>query len=175
MKTAIYPGSFDPITLGHIDIIERISRLYDKVIVLVSHSEEKTGLFTVEERKALIQKSLSNFKNVEVDIHSGLTVDYLKAKKAQVIVRGLRAVVDFEYEMTMAAMNKKLNSDIETILIFASPEYYYISSRGVKEVAKHKGALNSLVPKVVESALIAKLHKQSKKSPDSKKSRRGQQ
>lgn len=134
-KVAVYPGSFDPITSGHIDIIKRISGHYDKVIVLVAQSSTKQSLFTAAERKALIEKALSFLPNIEVDIFEGLTVDYMKTHKANVIIRGLRAVVDFEYEMTMANMNRKIAPDIETLLVFASPEYYYVSSRGVKELA----------------------------------------
>lgn len=157
LKIAVYPGSFDPITLGHQDIIERISKIYDKVIVLISVSDQKTTLFSIAEKTRLIQKSLSHLKNVTVDSHNGLTIDYLKKKKARVIVRGLRAVVDFEYELTMANMNKKLAPEIETILIFASPEYYFISSRGVKEVAKNKGSLEGLVSAEVGQSLMKKL------------------
>lgn len=148
-KIAVYPGSFDPITMGHVDIINRISPLFDEVIVLIAQSSQKQSLFTSEERQALIKKSLSHLKNIKVDIFEGLTVDYMKSHKAQVIVRGLRAVVDFEYEMTMANMNKKLAPQIETMLVFASPEYYFISSRGVKEVALNNGALTGLVPESV--------------------------
>ncbi len=156
-KVAVYPGSFDPITLGHVDIIQRLSLVFEKVIVLVAKSSTKPGLFTPEERKALIQKTLKDFKNVQVDIFEGLTVDYLKKEKAKVIVRGLRAVVDFEYEMTMASMNKKLEPEIETMLMFAAPEYYYISSRGVKEVAANGGRLLGLVPELVIEPLIQRL------------------
>lgn len=156
---AVYPGSFDPITMGHVDIINRLTPLYDQVIVLVAQSSQKQSMFTVEERRDLIQKSLPEAKNVQVDIFGGLTVDYMKKVNAQVIVRGLRAVVDFEYEMTMANMNKKLAPDIETLLVFASPEYYYISSRGVKEVAVNGGALKGLVPEVVIEAMNKKLGK----------------
>ncbi len=155
-KIAVYPGSFDPITMGHVDIINRIAPLYDQVIVLVAQSSQKQSMFSAEERKLLIEKSLSHLKNVKVDIFGGLTVDYMKKVNAQVIVRGLRAVVDFEYEMTMANMNKKLAPGIETLLVFASPEYYYISSRGVKEVAVNGGALKGLVPDVVIEALEKK-------------------
>lgn len=155
-KVAVYPGSFDPITMGHVDIIQRLSKVFDRVIVLVSESSQKAHLFSAEERKKMIQETLKNTKNVEVDISGGLTVDYLKKVKAQVVVRGLRAVVDFEYEMTMANMNKKLAPEIETLLVFASPEYYYISSRGVKEVAVNKGSLEGLVPDHVDKALKIK-------------------
>lgn len=157
MKTAVYPGSFDPITLGHVDIIERISKMFDHVVVLVSESAQKSYLFSTRERKQLIEKSLSHLGNVSVDVHEGLTVDYMKKKKIQVIVRGLRAVVDFEYEMTMANINKKLDPDLETLLVFANPEYYYISSRGVKEVARYKGSLDGLVPDVVQAPLMKKI------------------
>jgi len=134
-----------------------MSKRFQEVIVLISHSGEKSQLFTPEERKSLIESSLAHLKNVRVDIHSGLTVDYLKLHKIPTIVRGLRAVVDFEYEMTMASMNRKLNPEIETLLMFASPERYYISSRGVKEVAKFGGNLDSLVTAHVLDALHKKL------------------
>ena len=156
-KIAVYPGSFDPITMGHVNIINRIAKLYDEVIVLVAHSTQKQSMFTAEERKALIEESLAHLKNIKVDIFGGLTVDYMKRVNAQVIVRGLRAVVDFEYEMTMANMNKKLAPELETLLVLSSPEYYYISSRGVKEVAINGGALKDLVPDTVIRALAAKI------------------
>lgn len=156
-RIAVYPGSFDPITMGHVDIINRISRQYDHVIVLVAQSSQKQSMFTAEERQELIESSLSHLKNVNVDIFGGLTVEYMKKARAQVIVRGLRAVVDFEYELTMANMNRKLAPDFETMLVFASPEYYYISSRGVKEVALNGGSLKGLVPEVVIQAMEKKL------------------
>ena len=162
MKKAVYPGSFDPITMGHVDIIERLTKIFDNVTVLVAHSSQKVGTFSAQERKELIQKSLSHLKNVKVEIYEGLTTDYMRQVKAQVIVRGLRAVVDFEYEMTMASMNKKLAPDIETMLVFARPEYYYISSRGVKEVAQNGGSLKGLVPKNVVAPLKKKLMKKKK-------------
>jgi pantetheine-phosphate adenylyltransferase len=158
-RIAVYPGSFDPITMGHVDIINRISPVYDEVIVLVAQSSQKQSMFTPDERKVLIEKSLSHLKNVKVDVFEGLTVDYMKRVNAQVIVRGLRAVVDFEYEMTMAQINKKIAPHIETMLVFASPEYYFISSRGVKELAINGGALNGFVPDVVKAAMAEKLKK----------------
>jgi pantetheine-phosphate adenylyltransferase len=157
MKKAVYPGSFDPITVGHLDIIKRLSPLYDEVIVLVSHSPNKSYLFSAEERKKMLEKSLEDLKNVKVDIHEGLTVDYLRRVGAKVIVRGLRAVVDFEYEMAMASMNKKLAPEIETALIFASPDCYYISSRAIKEIARFGGNLDGLVPTHVHQQLLNKL------------------
>lgn len=158
-KIAVYPGSFDPITMGHVDIINRIARQYDEVIVLVAQSSQKQSMFSAEERKALIEKALSHLKNVKVDIFGGLTVEYMKKANSQVIVRGLRAVVDFEYEMTMANMNRKIAPEIETLLVFASPEYYYISSRGVKELAINGGPLKGLVPDCVIEALEEKIQK----------------
>lgn len=159
MKRAVYPGSFDPITLGHVDIIQRISRVFDEIVVLISESPNKAYLFSPTERKAFIEESLKSLKNVRVDIFEGLTVDYVKKSKAQVMVRGLRAVVDFEYEMTIASMNQKLDPEIETMLVFASPEYYYVSSRGVKEVARYGGSLKGLVPEHVQKHLIERLKK----------------
>jgi pantetheine-phosphate adenylyltransferase len=160
MKKAVYPGSFDPITVGHLDIIKRLSPLYDEVIVLVSHSPNKNYLFSAAERKAMLEESLPGLSNVKIDSYEGLTVDYLRSINAKVIVRGLRAVVDFEYEMAMASMNKKLAPEIETALIFASPDCYYISSRAIKEIARYGGNLEGLVPEHVREKLITKLKHQ---------------
>jgi len=157
MKIAVYPGSFDPLTLGHLDIIKRLSPLYDEVVVLVSHSASKQYLFSTEERKQFLLSNLREMKNVKVDSHQGLTVDYVKKINAKVIARGLRAVVDFEYEMAMASMNKKLYPEIETALFFASPDCYYISSRAIKEIARYGGNLDGLVPQNVQSVLLQKL------------------
>ena len=159
LTKAVYPGSFDPITLGHVDIIERITKLHDQVIVLISENPDKKGLFSSAEKKKLIESSLSHIQNVMVDIHGGLTVDYAKEKKAQVLVRGLRAVGDFEYDMTMANINKKLAPKIETVMIFARPELGFISSSKIKEVAIYGGSVRGLVPEIVEKALLKKIKK----------------
>lgn len=153
----VYPGSFDPITMGHVDIIKRLAKSFDRVVVLVSNNAQKKFLFTAEERKKMVLMALDGTSNLEVDIFDGLTTNYMKEKKIDKIVRGLRAVVDFEYEMTMANINRKLAPNIETLLVFASPEYYYISSRGVKEVALNGGSLKGLVPFSVQKPLLSKL------------------
>ena len=127
--------------------------MYDEVIVLIAISTEKNSFFTVDERKELLQKSLAHLTNVKVDAHEGLTVEYARAQNAKILVRGLRAVVDFEYELSMANMNHKLAPDIETVLVFSAPEYYFISSRGVKEVARNRGSLKGLVPPIVQEAI----------------------
>ena len=152
-RRAVYPGSFDPIHLGHLDIIQRIAKLFDEVIVLIAVAPDKNSLFSIEERKVLLRKALEHLPNVSVDSHASLTVDYMREKKAGVIIRGLRAVVDFEYEISMANMNRKLAPEIETMLVFASPEFYFISSRGVKEVARNNGSLAGLVPPLVDEAV----------------------
>ena len=157
-RIAVYPGSFDPITLGHRDILSRLAPSFDRVVLLISRNRSKNGLFTPEERADLAREALKDIPGVEVDIHSGLTVDYVKKIGAGVILRGLRAVTDFEYELVMANMNKKLAPEIETMIVFASPEFYYVSSNTVKEVALHGGKVSDLVPAGVEQALLAKFH-----------------
>jgi pantetheine-phosphate adenylyltransferase len=156
-KTALYAGSFDPITLGHMDIIQRIAKLYDEVIVLVADSAEKRAMFTASERVSLIQKCLAGLSNVRVDIHSGLTVNYARKNGAQILIRGLRGVIDFEYERNLGNINRTLAPKIETVLVFASPEYYSISSSLVKDVAKHQGPLQGLVPEAVIEAISKRL------------------
>lgn len=155
-RIAVYPGSFDPITLGHRDIIERMLPSFDKLIMLISVNRGKSGLFTPEERVELAREALKDLPGVEVDMHAGLTVDYVKKQSAGVILRGLRAVTDFEYELVMANMNKKLAPDIETMIVFASPEFYYVSSNTVKEVAFHGGKVTDLVPANVAQAMAKK-------------------
>ncbi len=154
-----YPGSFDPITKGHCDIIERIQPLFGEVTVLISNSKRKNYLFSAEERKKMAEEALRKIPNVKVEIHKGLTVDYLHKHKIGVMVRGLRAVSDFENELAMANMNKKLAPDIETMIVFSSPEHYYISSHMVKEVADYDGRIKDLVPPNVEKALKKKYQK----------------
>jgi pantetheine-phosphate adenylyltransferase len=155
-KIAVYPGSFDPITTGHLDIIERISHIFDHVIVLVADSNEKKYMFTAEERAQFLKQAVGSSPKIEVDIFKGLTVEYMRKRKAHVIVRGLRAVADFEYEGTLASMNHRLAPEVETFMVFSRPEYYFISSRGVKELARNNGDLKGLVPDFVGTELAKK-------------------
>ncbi len=154
----IYPGSFDPVTYGHIDIIDRCAKKFDKVIVSVLNNKSKKNMFTIEERIALLEKALDQYDNVEIDSFDGLLVDYVKEKNCSLIVRGLRAVSDFEYEMQMALVNKKLEEDIETIYMVAQGKYAYLSSSIVKEVATFGGNISCFVPKVVEDAIKEKIN-----------------
>ena len=144
---AIYPGSFDPITLGHLDIITRSSKLYEKVVVVVSRNPTKDPLFTVEERIAQIRKTTQHLENVEVDSFDGLTVNYARELDAKVLVRGLRVLSDFEKELQMAHTNKTLSDEIETVFLATSTEYGFLSSSLVKEIAKFGGPIDHLVPK----------------------------
>jgi pantetheine-phosphate adenylyltransferase len=150
---AIYPGSFDPITFGHIDIITRGCRLFDKVIVAVLRNPNKTPLFTMQERIALIIEATDHIDGVEVDCFSGLTVTYARTKGAKVLIRGLRAVSDFEMELQMAHTNKTLSEDIETVFLATSNEYSFLSSSLVKEIARFGGPVDHLVPTKVAIAL----------------------
>lgn len=163
MKIGLYPGSFDPITYGHVDIIERSAKLFDRLIVAVLSNPRKTPLFTVEERIEMIQESVKNIPNVEIDTFSGLLIDFARLKKADVIVKGLRAVSDFEYELQMALMNKKLDEHIETIFIMTSSKYSYLSSSVVKEVASFGGCVATVVPPLVEKRLKDKFKIDNKK------------
>lgn len=148
MRIAVYPGSFDPITNGHLDIIKRASKLYDKVIVGVLDNIDKKPLFSVEERRVMIECVIKDIDNVECDTFSGLLVDFLKVKNAEVIIKGLRTVADFEYEFQMALLNKALNPEFETVFMMTNSMYSYISSSMVKSVAKYDGALEGLVPEI---------------------------
>lgn len=157
MRTAIYPGSFDPLTNGHLDVIQRAAKLFDHVIVAVAQNAEKHPLFTMEERLKLVEKGTRHLKHVKADAFGGLLVDYARSKKAQAIVRGLRAVSDFEFEFQMALMNRKLDEGIETIFMMPKDTYTFISSRIVKEIARLGGDVSAFVPVHVRTALHAKL------------------
>jgi pantetheine-phosphate adenylyltransferase len=154
---AVYPGSFDPITLGHVDIIKRALSIFDELVVLVTENPRKKCMFTLEERKKLIEEVLSDLDGVKVDVHHGLLVDYLKKHGIKVLVRGLRAVTDYEYELQMALANKKLYSDLETVFLIASEKFSFISSSLVKEVALYGGDVTEWVPPEVARALNEKL------------------
>jgi pantetheine-phosphate adenylyltransferase len=157
MKVAIYPGSFDPIHNGHLDVIERAAKLWDKIIVAVAFNEAKTGLFTPDERVDLIRKATSHIDSIEVTSFQGLLVDFVEEEKAHVVVRGLRAISDFEYEFQMALMNRSLDEDLETVFLMPSQENIYLSSRIVKEVARLNGEIDKFVPPIVKEALVKKL------------------
>ncbi len=152
-KIAIYPGSFDPITNGHLDVIERAAKLFDSVLVGVAVNGEKEPLFTIDERTAMVRESVAGLANVNVDAFEGLLVNYAREMNAQVLVRGLRAVSDFEFEFQMALMNRRLDAQVETIFLMPKEQYTFISSRVVKEVAALGGEVNSFVPPIVENAL----------------------
>jgi pantetheine-phosphate adenylyltransferase len=154
---AIYPGSFDPLTNGHVDIITRGARLFDRIVVAVLINAEKSPLFTIEERLDIARAVFKDMPNVEVDTFDGLLVDYVERRNAQVIVRGLRAVSDFEFEFQMALMNQRLNGRIETIFMMPAEQYTYISSRLIKEVFRLGGRVHGLVPDMVEERLRRKI------------------
>lgn len=154
---AIYPGSFDPLTNGHIDIIERSTRLFEHVIIAVLTNPQKEPLFSADERIEVMREILEpRFSNIEIEVFHGLLVDYARRKGAQLIVRGIRAVADYEYEFQMALMNRRLEPDIETVFMMPSENYSYLSSRLVKEIAELGGSVAGLVPPLVEQRLIQK-------------------
>ncbi|MCX7695581.1 MAG: pantetheine-phosphate adenylyltransferase [Caloramator sp.] len=146
-KTVVYPGSFDPITNGHLDIIQRASKIFDRVIVAVlENPEKKNPLFNVNERVELIKRVTKDIENVEVESFRGLLIDFMRKKESKIIIKGLRAVSDFEYEFQMALMNNKLDENIETLFMMTSSQYSYLSSSSVKQVAMYGGCLKGLVP-----------------------------
>jgi pantetheine-phosphate adenylyltransferase len=159
LKICVYPGSFDPVTNGHIDVIQRAARMFDKVIVAVVANPNKQPAFTLEDRAAFLKRVLSDMDNVEVDSFSGLLIDYMHVKKASVIIRGLRAVSDFEHEFQMALMNKKLDDNIETIFMMTNGQYSYLSSSMVKEVAGLGGCIKGLVPDEILAEVVRALRK----------------
>lgn len=153
---AVYPGSFDPLTNGHVDIISRGARLFDRIIVAILVNAEKSPLFSMDERVAIAREVFAEHRNVEIDTFAGLLVDYVERRRAQVIVRGLRAVSDFEYEFQMALMNQRLNGRIDTIFMMPAEQYTYTSSRLIKEVFSLGGRVHGLVPDIVETRLREK-------------------
>jgi pantetheine-phosphate adenylyltransferase len=157
IRRAIYPGSFDPVTNGHLDVIDRARKLFDEVIVAVAHNDQKHPLFSLEERLGLLKGALGRIKNVEIAPLDGLLVNFAIARKATAVIRGLRAISDFEFEFQMALMNRKLEAKVETIFLMPKEEYTYLSSRIVKEIARLGGDVTAFVPARVATALATKL------------------
>ena len=154
---AVYPGSFDPLTNGHLDLIERGSKIFDELIVAVLRNPEKDPLFTVEERLEMLREETQQYPNISVDSFNGLLVDYAVRKQARVILRGIRAVSDFENEMTMALMNRKLDGNLETVFMMPAVSYTFVSSRLVREIVRLGGDVRGVVPPLVEARLRAKV------------------
>jgi pantetheine-phosphate adenylyltransferase len=157
MRTVIYPGSFDPLTNGHLDVLQRATKLFDRVIVAVAKNDSKHPLFTLEERLELVQEAVRHLPGVEADAFDGLLIEYAARRKAQAVVRGLRAVSDFEFEFQLALMNRKLDERVETIFMMPKDTYTFLSSRIVKEIARLGGNVSPFVPTHVERALKEKL------------------
>ena len=159
MKTAVYPGSFDPVTNGHIDVIERALKIFEKVIVAVGDNPGKKPTFTTEERIDMLKESTKHLKNIEIGSFSGLMLDYAKSKNSKIIIRGLRAVSDFEFEFQRALLNRVADGEIETVFIMTKADYVYLNSSIVKEMAMFNGKVNGLVPEIVEKKLKEKYSK----------------
>ena len=159
MRTAVYPGSFDPATNGHIDVIERALKIFDKVIVAVGDNPEKKPLFATKERIAMLRESTRHLKNLEIDSFSGLLIDYVKRKNSRIIIRGLRAVSDFEFEFQRALLNRVVDNEIETVFIMTKEHYVYLNSSIIKEISMFGGNINGMVPAIVEKKLKEKFSK----------------
>jgi pantetheine-phosphate adenylyltransferase len=157
MKVAVYPGSFDPVTNGHLNLIRRALSIFDRVIVAVAFNIRKTGFFTVEERVRMLKDATKGMRGIEIDSFDGLLVDYVQSKGARVVIRGLRAVSDFEYEFQMAHMNHKLRAEVETVFLVTGADEFFISSNVVREVATLGGSIKCLVPEIVRDAVQRKL------------------
>lgn len=160
MNIAIYPGSFDPVTNGHLDIIERTAKIFDKVVVAILVNSSKTPTFTTEEKIEMLKKSTAHIPNVEIEFFDGLLVNFVRKKGARVIVKGLRAISDFEYEFQMAMLNKSVDPEIETLFMMTSNKYSYLSSSIVKELGRLGASLEDLVPEVIMNKIIEKLRKE---------------
>jgi pantetheine-phosphate adenylyltransferase len=167
-KVAIYPGSFDPVTNGHIDIIERGLKLFDKVIVSILYNPNKEYLFSLEERLEMLRDCTKNYKNIEIDSFDGLLVDYAASRKAHAILRGLRALSDFEYEFQMALMNRRLNRDVQTVFLMTGFRWIYTSSSIIKEAVQFGGNIEGMVPPLVKKKLKAIYGSESKRKPSRK-------
>ncbi len=157
MKTGVYAGSFDPITFGHIDIIERAEKLFDEIILLVAENKKKQALFSLSERKEMLEELFKEKKHIKVEVLSGLLAEYMKEKKLHFIIRGLRAISDFDYEFQHSTINKELNKEIETVFLMTDRKYFYLSSGMVKEIIKLKGNTKQFMPKIIERKLKEKL------------------
>ncbi len=156
MRTILYPGSFDPVTNGHLDVAFRAARIFDRVIIAVASNSEKKPLFTFEERMELLRHACREHKNIEISSFQGLLVDAVEEFNASAVIRGLRAVSDFEYEFQMALMNRTLNPHCETVFMMPSPEYSFVSSRMIKEIAARGGDISAFVPEFVANAIRSK-------------------
>ena len=159
METAVYPGSFDPVTNGHVDVIKRALKIFDKVIVTIGDNPGKEPTFTTEERIEMLKDSTKDLKNIEIDSFQGLLLDYVRGKDSTIIIRGLRAVSDFDFEFQRALMNRVVDKSIETVFIMTKEDYVYLSSSVVKEIAMFDGNVNGLVPEIVEKKLKEKFSK----------------
>ena len=160
MRSVIYPGSFDPVTNGHLDVIQRAANLFDKVIVAVAENQEKRPLFSLAERQEMVSRAIEGIPNVASETFSGLLVNYVEAKSGDAIIRGLRALSDFEFEFQLALMNRKLNEKVETIFMMPKDTYTFLSARIVKEIARFGGEIQAFVPPHVEAALQEKFRDQ---------------